>query len=411
MQIVNICPTSKAHGKLTAILCLVVLACIFVAGLWPFHAPRNAVDWLQQGNGLRFARHGSVVSAAAFRSIGSLAGTGHSLEIRLSPARIRGGAILAFDSSSDPRSPFVLRQYGTSIALQRYLVDSEGNVTQPWFRVDHIFKATEPVFLTMTSDQSHVELYKNGLRAGTYLGPGIKSGELTGRLVLANSTIDDSWQGQISGLAIYDYELTAAQVTQHYRTWAPGHGPDVTGERSPVALYSFNEGSGDIVHNVIDSATNLTIPANYFVLHPAFLRSTWDQYAATRKIWTHWGFWQDLGVNVLGFVPVGFVFLAYFSSVKPIKHAALAVIVLGFCLSFTVEALQRLLPNRDSGMTDLFTNTAGTALGVLWYQSSAAKQLWMRLIKLLLDISPSRVKEKFEERPAPPQEQKLTLSA
>ena len=411
MQIVKISPASKAHAKLTAILCLVVLACIFVAGLWPFHAPRNAVDWLQRVNGLRFARHGSVVSATAFRSTGSPVDTGHSLEIRLSPARIRGGAILAFDSSPDPRSPFVLRQYGTSIALQRYFVDPEGNVTQPWFKVDHIFKAGEPIFLTITSDQGHVELYKNGLLAGTYYGPGIRSGELTGRLVLANSTIDDSWQGQISGFAIYDYELTPAQVTQHYQTWTPSHGPDINGDRSPVALYLFNERSGAIVHNVIDSATNLTIPANYFVLHPAFLRSTWDQYAATRKIWTHWGFWQDLGVNVLGFVPVGFVFLAYLSSVKSIKHTALVVIVFGFCLSFTVEALQRLLPNRDSGMTDLFTNTAGTALGVLLYQSSAARQLWMRFINLLLDVSPSSLKQKFEERPAPPQEQKLTLSA
>jgi VanZ like family/Concanavalin A-like lectin/glucanases superfamily len=408
---VNIARTKNGHATVTTALCLLVLACIFIAGLWPFHAPRNAVEWMQQESGLRFNRHGSVVSATAFRSTGSTHDTGHSLEIRLSPDRIRGGAILAFDSSPDPRSPFVLRQYGTSIAVQRYLVDPKGNVTQPWFRVDHIFKAGEPVFLTITSGQGHVELYKNGLLAGSYFGPGIESGELTGRLVLANSTIDDSWQGQMSGLAIYDYELTPAQVTRHYQAWTAGHGPDMNGERVPVALYAFNERSGNIVHNVIDSATNLTIPSHYFVLHPAFLRSTWNQYAATRRIWTHWGFWQDLAVNVFGFVPVGFVFFAYFSSVKPIKQAALAVILLGFSMSFAVEALQRLLPNRDSGMTDLFTNTAGTALGVLLYQSSAARELLMRFINLLVDVSPSCLQEKFEERPAPPQEQKLTLSA
>ena len=403
--------TNTAYAKLTTILCLLVLACIFVAGLWPFHAPQNAVEWLQQGSGLNFNRHGSIVSTAAFRTSRSQEEFGHSLEIRLRPARTRGGAILAFDSSPEPRSPFVLRQYGTSVALQRYLVDGQGRVTQPWFKVDHVFKAGEPVFLTITSNQDQVALYKNGVLAGTSSAPGIVSHELSGRLVLANSTIDDSWTGQISGLAIYDCELTPAEVSQHYQSWIYANGPTLAGERSPVGLYRFDERSGETVHNLVDSSTNLTIPSRYFVLHPAFLRSTWAQYSATRKIWRRWGFWQDLGVNIFGFVPVGVVFIAYLSSVKRVARPALTVILFGFCLSFTIEALQRLLPNRDSGMTDLFTNTAGTALGVLLYQSSTGQGLWMKAIHFLADLSPVRVQEKLEERPAPPQEEKLTLSA
>jgi VanZ family protein len=375
-------------AKVISLLCLLVLGSIAVAGLWPFDAPHNAVSWLRDENGLSFGGHGSAVSAGAFRANGSLSDAGCSLEIFLKPGRITGdGSILAFDSSPDPQVPFLLRQYGTSIAVMRYLMDERGNPYRPWFKVDHVLDAGKPVFVTVTSNKGNIAFFVNGVLAKKFSDSGIDSRELTGRLVLANSTVDDSWTGQIKGLAIYDRELTPGQVGKHFQNWTRDQGPAPAEEQSATALYLFNERGGNIVHNRVDPATDLTLPARYFVLHPTLLRSPWEQYAHKGSVWQHWSFWEDIAVNIGGFVPVGFVFFLFFSSVRRVERRALVVVFLGFFLSLGIEGLQFLLPTRDSGMTDLLTNTTGTALGVLLCRSSFARGRWKKALRFVVPAS------------------------
>lgn len=53
----------KAHA-----LFAVAVAAMLLATLWPFNPrPRNAVTWLQEGNGLKFERAGMVISSGPRR--------------------------------------------------------------------------------------------------------------------------------------------------------------------------------------------------------------------------------------------------------------------------------------------------------------------------------------------------------
>ena len=109
------------------------------------------------------------------------------------------------------------------------------------------------------------------------------------------------------------------------------------------------------------------------VLHPEFLSAPWHHFRSTP------GYWEDVAINILGFIPFGLSFLAYFSSVRLTKNAALLVLLLGFLTSLTIEVLQAWLPTRNSGINDLITNTFGTGLGVLLYRSPWTRTILVKL--------------------------------
>jgi VanZ like family len=82
---------------------------------------------------------------------------------------------------------------------------------------------------------------------------------------------------------------------------------------------------------------------------------------------TSWGYYKNVMINIGGFVPLGFRFCTYFSSMRRLDRAVIATIVFGAVVSFTIEVLQAFLPTRDSGIAEVITNTLGTGMGALLY--------------------------------------------
>jgi glycopeptide antibiotics resistance protein len=131
-----------------------------------------------------------------------------------------------------------------------------------------------------------------------------------------------------------------------------------------------NEGAGNVVHSQTNSGNDLHIPERYFVLHAPFLELPRDEFQPS------WSYCKNVLINIGGFVPLGFFFCAYLSSVQCLNRAALATIVLGGVVSFAIEVLQAFLPTRDSGMTDIFMNTLGTGIGAMLYNCKSVRALF-----------------------------------
>jgi len=355
-------------------ICVLVLSGILVAGLWPFHAPKNQVSWISGEKGLLFGKYGSIASAGEFKGHLSQADSSCSLEIRLQPKRVRSsGTILAFYRQKNQVVPFALRQSWSDLVLQHPSPDPRRHAGRAKVYVDELFNQGKPVLVTISSNQAGTTIYVDGVfvkKAATFR---LSSQDLTGLLIIGNSPVTtDDWSGQLRGLAIYDRDLTPAEVSRHYEGWTGSDTTNLAADERAAALYVFDEKGGNIARNIVDSSTDLVIPERFFLLHGKFLERPWNEFRQD------WNYWKDIAVNVGGFIPLGLSFCAIYSQSKNVEHPAAVTIVFGFVVSLTIEVLQAFLPTRNSGMTDLFTNTLGTAVGVVFYRSDSVQAILAR---------------------------------
>jgi hypothetical protein len=340
--------------------CALLAAGIVIACLWPFHSPRNQVSWLS-GGGVRFGEHGTVISHTPIFPSAPLPQQGWTLEIWLQPENPwDSDTILAFYDPAHSRG-FSLCQSDADLVLESKLwkeVEDEDHPGVPAFLARGALRRRGASFLTLASGPEGTRLYVDGSPVHVARRFRLSSDDFSGQLVVADSPVDnDSWSGELRGLAFYSGELSAAEIARHYTSWTGTGRPAVTQEDAPVAVYLFDEGSGNVIRNQISSGADLYIPDRYHEVHQSFLKRPWNEY------YPGWGYWKNVLINIAGFVPLGFFMYGYMALTLRAQRAALVAILFGALLSLTVETIQAFLPTRDSGMTDIITNTLGTALG------------------------------------------------
>ena len=334
---------------------IVLLCGLLTAGLWPFHAPTNEIGWVP-GNGVQFGAHATILSSGQFPTPTSATGTTCSLEMWLQPLDLdRGSTLLAFDNPDPMR--FSLRQSNCDLVLRRGRLE---------LFIDRVFSRDRPTLITIAATPARAQIYVDGKLVRTLSGFPLSAQDLTGRLVLGNSPVEnDSFSGRWRGLALYRNALTEEQVARSYQTWTESGRPNTGSTGPPFSLYLFNEGRGRTIYDYGRSGINLTVPTRFIVLHQTFLEPPWTEFHPTLS------YCKDFLINIGGFIPFGLVLQAYLVSRNDSRKGLLLTVVAGLAVSLTIEVLQAFLPTRFSGMTDLFTNTLGTWFGAALYGPTA----------------------------------------
>jgi len=225
-----------------------------------------------------------------------------------------------------------------------------------------------PLFVTITAGPKGSSIYFNGKLARMFPGYILNGRVLSGQLIFGTSPFEkQTWRGEWRGLAIYGSELSPADVLAHYQKWTEGRQTELAKELVQTALYDFHEGTGDTIHDLAGIAPDLFIPKHYFVPHKAILRWPWDEYRPSQS------YAVDIALNIAGFVPLGFLLSTFLWTSTRCQRPVLTAILIGALLSLTIELLQAYIPQRSSGMTDIFTNTLGTAFGAILHEQQKVK--------------------------------------
>jgi hypothetical protein len=349
--------------NLLALICIAVLCITLTLGLWPFHSPANEVSWLGTHDGLRFGKYGTVISSGLFQVPSPGDNSETSLEIWLQPKKSSGGGtFLAFYQPGN-LFQFELSQSLTDLLIETGVQHDRHHARTARLYVSELFRGKpRPVFITIASGANGASIYIDGVLTVAAPKFPLSAGDLTGRLILGDSPGQpDSWSGQLLGLAIYHRQLTAAQVVHDLATWKQTGRPEIAGDERNIALYLFDEHAGNVIRDKARSGVDLDIPERYNVMDKMFLEPFWTEFSMSS------GYWEGNLKNIVGFIPFGFCFYAYLLGVLPVKRAALVTVALGTAVSLTIEILQAFLPTRDSGTTDLITNTLGSWIGVASY--------------------------------------------
>jgi hypothetical protein len=359
----------RAKSWPLGVICILATCVDLTLGLWPFHAPKNDVAWLEGTNGILLGKNGSVPRPEAL-SREPLPNAGATIEIWVQPSIWNESSTLLALRAPDGYPITRLHQSLTDLAFD---VEDPASVKPDRGKtrvyVDNALQLSlrqkKPVFVTITSGANGSSVYLDGALELKGSPLSIPPSTLTGSMILGDSPRQpDSFQGQIRGLAIFNTELDAAGVIRHFKTWTQTGRPEVTREDEALAVYLFDERAGDLIHNSVGKGGALQIPSQYTVVEKIALEPFWKEFDFSGT------YWSGNMKNVVGFIPLGFCYYAFWTARRSNGKAFVIAVLLGLLVSLTIEVLQIFLPTRDSGTTDLFTNTFGTYLGVLFYQKA-----------------------------------------
>lgn len=359
-------PLTTISRKYLGFICLFIIMVILIAGLWPFNFnPGNMVEWILNGSGIRFNGKGIVFSPEPLVIQDTTSNNDSiAIELLVRPHKVINNMVASILTLYDGnREHFIIGQWKTHLIIRVPASAADNNKRYREIGVENVLRRDEMHLITVTSNQETTDVYIDGNLEKSFrhfsLVP--KDQQLSGHLVLGNSPEGTNpWNGAILGLSIYDDILNSEELLNHFDVWQQRGQMLRINKSKLIALYLFDEHNNEKIRDHSDARNDLLIPARFYPLRRIILG-----LPPTGEWFSRWNL-VDIAVNILGFAPFGFILSAWLQQTKNLtaSRAYLFSVLLGACISLTIEMLQAYLPTRDSSLMDVFSNILGTATGV-----------------------------------------------
>lgn len=330
----------------------------------------NNAGWNNDQTGIHFDKYSMAYTDSSFIPFGSLSDTPGSIsvEIALKSSIMnddRFKIILVLYNGDDSKQ-LLIGQWHSSVIIMNGN-DYNGKQKTKKIAVREALLPLKKRFLTITSGEKGTRVYIDGQLAGAKKDLLLKVPDeiAKARLILGNSAYGNHyWIGDIYGLAIYGHKLSAKDAKYHFKRWVKEQNFSFARDAEPEALYIFNEKSGEMAFDQAGENHHLQIPSKMHILRREVLGLPWNGVRLDRS------FLIDIFLNILGFIPLGFVLNAILLNKDGFfeKHSCLITVSFCFLISLVIELAQSWMPSRSSQMLDLILNTFGAYLGVIFYR-------------------------------------------
>lgn len=326
----------------------------------------NDVAWIGDAPGIRFDRSGIVYASPLNlpRGYQETSPPALSIELALKSAAPGDGHfqfVLLLHGGRDANQ-LVIGQWRTWLIVMNG-DDYAAKRRQPRIAVNALHPGKEQ-FVTIVSGEDGTAVYLEGrlVRRNRDLQLEIPAMGSEGRLVLGNSIYGrHAWRGAFYGLAHYPRILETGAIQRHAEQWRRTNTFAHAADAQPGGLYLFNERQGTQIADHSGRGNHLHIPARMTILTKEFLTAPFVNEGNRPSLL------QDMIINLVGFVPLGFLLSALMChGRRPSLRRRLAWTMLACgAVSLAIELAQAWIPTRSSQMLDLMLNTLGAGLGVL----------------------------------------------
>ena len=287
----------------------------------------------------------------------------------------QGPARIVSYSADTGKRNFTLGQDGDSLVFRLRTTGTDDNGFKPSFVAENIFTTGDKQHIVFTYDGNLESIFINGKLIKTT--PDVK-GDFSNwdkghYLVFGNeSTADRPWDGRLYLVAIYNKSINKGDVQHLYRNTTWENGGNITGMREKmglVGIYILNEGQGEVAHDSSRVGWSGNLIAKKIPRKTISFGSVIDSQTGRLD-------YKDILINILGFVPLSFiVYFLFRLKNKGGWEILLLPLIIGGCLSFSVEYLQQFTISRHPHAFDILFNVVGVVMGssLLYLYLSKAK--------------------------------------
>jgi glycopeptide antibiotics resistance protein len=349
--------------KLSPVLlfCIYLLAMV-IATLWPFNFLQHNLATLAPTGGLTFKQPAIAFTQTPPSKLSRM--EKFTVVLRVGSLSSRERACILDYGTDEHHTNLRLQQENDQLDVW---VESAGGHPGAGLHLPRVFEHSDTSTIVVSFDGEKLHAWKEGgARKTTQIGPGEHLHWDSSATLTLGSLVDgqNGWRGTIFLLAITDRptEPMAAPVQDSLR-------------RNAVLYYDFMNLTALEIPDEAGSVRNpLWIPEQYTVPSRIILASP-----AHYNWHTRW-FVFDMAVNILAFIPFGFLGgMVFIRKLESIPRGVGVAILAAFVFSLSVELLQAWLPSRNSSLVDLFCDVAGAGTGAWLAGITGIQRLIRRL--------------------------------